>query len=279
MRQLRLKARSLTLLLPRGSLADDRILYGRKPVLELLRHRPESLGKILYAKSLKTDSNFTALFERLLGQNQAGQRAIVATEVTTQELDRLSNGGNHQGVLAFLTQTKQWTLEELIAFSRERQGVLLALDELNDPQNVGSLLRVAEATGVDGVIITEKRSAPLGPTVRKVSAGASELVPCCAVTNLHHAIREMKDAGIWIVGTFLGESAQDIYTATIPHPLCVVLGSEGKGLRALTVRECDVLVKIPMLGALESINVSQAGAVVLFELVRRGLLKDKRAEQ
>lgn len=265
---------------------DDRILYGRKPVLELLRHRPESLGKLLYAKSLKTDSHFTVLFERLLGQNQAGQcqshrqsrpGGIVASEVSTQELDRLSNGGNHQGVVAFLTETKQWQLEELIALSQKRQGVLLALDELNDPQNVGSLLRVAEATGVDGVIITEKRSAPLGPTVRKVSAGASELVPCCVVNNLHHAIRGMKDAGIWIVGTSLGEGTQDMFTATIPHPLCVVLGSEGKGLRPLTTRECDLLVKIPMLGVLESINVSQAGAVVLFELVRRGLLKDKRA--
>lgn len=185
-------------------------------------------------------------------------------------LDDLSRQSNHQGVVFSVLKAQDISLEQLL---RLNPSLLLILDEIVDPQNLGSLLRVAEVTGATGVIITDRRSAPLSPAARRASAGASELLPLVRVTNLRRTLDLLKQKGFWTVGTSLQEGSKEIYDFTFPEKCALVLGSEGSGLRELTARECDFLIKIPMLGKIDSLNVSQAGAVCLFEYNRQRLKK------
>ena len=161
------------------------------------------------------------------------------------------------------------SLKEVIAAAKNGRGLILALDEVCDPQNLGAIFRVADAVGVDGIISTDKRSASLTDVARKASAGASEFIPFSVVKNLQRSFEELKKQGFWILGTALSDDAQSLYELDVGHPLVVVLGSEGSGMRELTKKSCDFLVEIPMRGVVESLNVSQAASVVLFELQRK----------
>ena len=181
-------------------------------------------------------------------------------------LDDLSRQSNHQGVVFSVQRAPDVSLEQIL---KKGPSLLLILDEIVDPQNLGSLLRVAEVTGAAGVIITERRSAPLSPAARRASAGASELLPLVRVTNLRRTLDLLKEKGFWTVGTSLQEGSKEIYDFSFPEKTALVLGSEGSGLRALTASECDFLITIPMLGKIDSLNVSQAGAVCLFEYNRQ----------
>ncbi len=186
------------------------------------------------------------------------------------ELDELSREANHQGVVFSVSRSPDISLEELL---RKNTSLILVLDEVVDPHNLGALLRAAEVAGAGGVIITERRSAPLSPAARRTSAGASELLPLVRVTNLRRTLDALKEKGFWTVGTSLEDRSQDFYEFSFPEKTALVLGSEGSGLRALTAKECDFLVKIPMKGKIDSLNVSQAGAVCLFEFNRQKLRK------
>ncbi len=245
---------------------DGEIVYGRKAVFEIVKNSPDLVQCVF----LKKSGEFDPQLEELLIHY-----GISYSEALDEQLTQLSGGGQHQGVVAQITQGKSWSLGELAknALSKKEHAVLVVFDEIVDPQNVGSLLRVSEASGVAGVIITKHRSCAVTPVVRKVSMGASELIPLCYITNLQQALTQLKKLGFWIVGTSLEEAATNLYETEIPFPMVLVLGSEGKGLRKLTAKECDFLVTIPMQGKLQSLNVSQAGAIVLFELQRRQLIK------
>jgi 23S rRNA (guanosine2251-2'-O)-methyltransferase len=203
-------------------------------------------------------------------RQEALRHSVSLREVPAEEVVRLAPGQNTQGVVAQITTRSVDSISALLE-SRRTSGAaafLLALDEVQDPQNVGSLIRTAEAAGVDGVILPERRTSPITGTVAKASAGAVSRVPVIRVSNLARALNEAREEGIWVVG--LDASAeQAVYSADLRLPVLLVVGNESQGLRRLTREHSDVLVHLPMAGAIESLNAAVAGAVAMFEVVRQ----------
>ncbi len=208
---------------------------------------------------------------RIEAIEQLARAAGIAVErKDIRELDQLSGNARHQGVIARLAAAGpqgEGALDDIL----DQAGPLpfvLVLDGVQDPHNLGACLRTANAAGVHAVIVPRDRAAGLSPTVRKVASGAAESTPLIHVVNLARTLRHLKDRGLWIVGTD-GDATQDVYATDLKGPLALVLGSEGEGLRRLTREHCDSLVRIPMAGSVESLNVSVATGVVLFEAVRQ----------
>jgi len=189
------------------------------------------------------------------------------------ELDRMAGNAAHQGVVA-VTSAKQYNdLADVIASKRGEYSLLVVLDGVEDPHNLGAILRTADAAGANGVVIPERRSAAVSGTVTKASAGASEHLPIARVTNISRTVEELKENNIWTVG--LDERAAQTYDSVDYNmDAALVLGGEGKGLHDLVKRKCDFLVSIPMLGKVPSLNVSVAAAVVLYEIVRQRRSKE-----
>ncbi len=242
------------------------MLYGLHPVNEALRARPEQLDHLSVAREreARRDPRLETLLELC---RAAGVR--VESEPRDQ-LTRYARTDQHQGVVAFVRERTFLALEDLLAIPAGPGGrrFFLALDGVEDPHNLGALLRSADGAGVDGILLPERRSAPLTGTAAKSSAGASEHVRIARVTNLTRALEAMKKAGIWIVG--LDERGDPVYTEfEFNADCCLVLGSEGTGLHDLVKRTCDFLLSIPMAGSVSSLNVSVAGAVVMFEAMRQ----------
>ena len=199
---------------------------------------------------------------------------------TRSELDKLVEEGNHQGVAALCATTDvadESFLESIlanVAQKAEQAPLLLVLDEITDPHNLGACLRTADAVGVHAVITTRDRSAGITPVVRKVASGAADSVPFIVVTNLVRTIERLKKAGIWIIGAD-GTSEDALYDTDVTGPVALVMGAEGKGMRRLTREACDHLVKLPMQGVVSSLNVSVATGVFLYEIRRqRGTVPD-----
>ena len=187
------------------------------------------------------------------------------------QLDRLANSKDHQGIVALAAARPASTLEEIIEAAKASdatKGLIVLLDGVEDPHNLGAILRTADAAGADGVVIPERRAAAVTGTVTKASAGASEHLPIAKVTNISRTVEELKERNVWTVG--LDERSKQTYDALDYNMDCaLVLGGEGKGLHDLVKRKCDFLVSIPMLGKVPSLNVSVAAAVVLYEIVRQ----------
>lgn len=202
-------------------------------------------------------------------QLHAQQLGVKCKTVPREELDKAVDG-SHQGVLA-LTKPAQTLrdrdLKELLE-QLDHAPLLLILDGVTDPHNLGACLRTADAAGVDAVIAPKDNSAPLNATVRKVACGAAEVVPYIQVTNLARTMKDIQDRGIWITGT-AGEAEQSVYQASLTGPMALVMGAEGKGMRRLTREHCDYLINLPMAGSVSSLNVSVATGVCLFEAVRQ----------
>lgn len=236
-------------------------IYGRKPVLEALKSKAP-LTKI-YIQFGTRGEGIDAI------KTMANKQLIPLQELPSAKFVQLVDRGKEtQGVFALRAEFKTYKLEDLIEkFPVTEHPVFLALDSIQDPHNVGAILRTAEAAGVNGVIITKHNSAPLNDTVMKSSAGAVEMVKVALVDNLAQALQVLKEKGYWVVGTSLKaeKSHREIdYTM----PLVIVMGSEGKGMRPLIERHCDFLVKIPMRGKINSLNVSVATGIILFEAVK-----------
>ena len=239
------------------------VAYGIHSVRVLLSRHPQRVRRVLLAGG--RDAGRLAEIRSLA--QRAGVQVSAADDAT---LDKLAEGERHQGVVAELLPRAgdpETQLEEAL----EAAGgapLLLVLDGVQDPHNLGACLRSADATGVAAVIVPRDRAAGLTPVVRKVAAGAAETVPLVAVVNLARTLRDLKERGIWLVGT---DDAADktFYDADLQGPVALVMGSEGEGMRRLTRECCDQLVSIPMAGAVESLNVSVATGVVLFEAVRQ----------
>jgi len=182
-------------------------------------------------------------------------------------LDRLAPGVVHQGVVAVTGEARYGSFEDLF---KTDLPLVVALDGVEDPHNLGAVIRTAEASGASGVVVPERHSAPLSATAVKAAAGASAYLPVVRVTNLVRAIQEMKERGLWIVG--LDPNAAQVWTDfDFKGPVAVVLGGEHRGLRRLVAQNCDILVRLPMLGKVQSLNISVAAAVVLYEVVRQRL--------
>ena len=187
-----------------------------------------------------------------------------------KKLDRLADGNNHQGIAMEVEMPAELPESDLkdAVLSLDKPALFLVLDNVQDPHNLGACLRTADATGVQGVIITKDNATGITPTVCKVASGAAETVPVYQVTNLSRTLRWLKEQGVWVAGT-AGEAELTVYEADLNRSLAIVIGAEGSGLRRLTKEQCDFLVKLPMLGQVESLNLSVATGVVLYEVLRQ----------
>jgi 23S rRNA (guanosine2251-2'-O)-methyltransferase len=237
---------------------DDRLVYGRRPVLEALR-AGSPVERVLIAQEVRPSPVLTEI------RRQAGRAAVPVRIVPRAELDRLASG-NHQGVAALTGRYRYAALDALLAVP---EPCLLFLDRVTDPHNLGSLLRSADGAGFSGVVIPAHRSAGVTDTVRRVSAGAAEVVAVARVANLGAALERAKGAGLWILG--LDEQAEgDLWRTTLAAPpVGLVLGAEDRGLSSSARARCDELVRIPTRGRIGSLNVAVAGAVAMFEVSRR----------
>ncbi len=243
-------------------MASDNLVYGLHPVMALLAQgRPV---RQLWAQ----DSRHDARLEELL--DKAAELGIPVQQVTRDKLDKLTADGRHQGVVAEASAAQAGDEHDLEACitALSSPAFLLVLDGVQDPHNLGACLRSANAAGVHAVIVPRDRAAELTPVVRKAAAGAAEMTPFFQVTNLARTLRWLKQQNIWLVG-LAGEAHDVLYELDLKGPLALVLGAEGSGLRRLSKSECDFLARLPMSGAVESLNVSVAAGVALFEARRQ----------
>lgn len=235
------------------------ILYGLHPVEEALRSGSRRFDHVCVARE-RHDQRLQKIIDA------ARENGVRLRFEPKEELTRLAKTAAHQGVVAVVRTREFLDLEDLLTGPEPR--LLLALDGIEDPQNLGALLRTADASGVDGVILTERRAAPLSAVAVKASAGAAEHVRIARVVNLVRALEQLKEDNIWCVGLDeRGTTSYDQYDFT--SNTVIVLGREGDGLHDLVRRTCDHLLRIPMAGAVSSLNVSAAGAVVMFEAARQ----------
>jgi 23S rRNA (guanosine2251-2'-O)-methyltransferase len=236
-------------------------IYGVLPVLEALRARSRRIDKVLIATGAR-EHRLQEIVEL------ARENGIAVTRLGREELERqLDTGANHQGVAAIAAAADYVGADEILD-SIGQDALLVILDGVEDPRNFGAILRTAECAGVDGVFIPERRAVGLTETVVKSSAGATEYVKVAKTANINRLIEELKERNIWVVGTS-GESETNYTDWDWTQPSALVLGNEGSGLHRLVAENCDVLVKIPMYGKIDSLNVSVASGVVLFEARRQ----------
>ena len=242
-------------------------IVGRNPVIEYLQHRPSYVEKIWIAEG-KTHSRIHHIIA------QAKQAGVPVKRCTRRELDRLESSVPHQGVIALVNPTRYSDLSSILAKiqGNESDALLVMLDGVQDPRNLGAVLRTADAANADAVLIPKNRAVGITPAVHKASAGASEHVPIVRVTNIAQTVDALKKAGVWVVGS-AGDASCSYTEANFSVPLCLVLGSEGEGIRRLVKEKCDYLVHLPMLGQIESLNVSVAAGVLLYEVLRQRILE------
>ena len=244
---------------------EPRVLFGFHAILARIRAEPKSVVEIFLDETRHDGriKDLAAVAER------AGVKVM---KVPTKRLDGFYGGGRHQGVVARVeVQSLSHSLDEILE-QVKGPPLLLLLDRVTDPHNLGACLRVANAAGVNAVVAPKDRAAGISAAVSKVASGAAEATPYIMVTNLARTIDELKERNIWVVGTD-ERAEQSLYQANIPESVAWVLGAEGEGMRRLTREKCDLLVRIPMAGEVGSLNVSVAAGVCLFESVRRRLPK------
>ncbi|ABM05102.1 23S rRNA Gm-2251 2'-O-methyltransferase [Psychromonas ingrahamii 37] len=244
-------------------MSKSELLYGIHSVDALLEKQPERFIEV-YALKGREDERLNNIIAKL---NEWG---ISVQLMNRKAMDDKSEGEQHQGIIARVKTAKVLNDNDLDSLleSLTAPPFLLILDGVTDPHNLGACLRSADAAGVHAVIIPKDNSASLTPVVRKVACGAAESVPLIHVTNLARAMRSLQDKGVWIYGT-AGEATQSLYDCKLEGGMALAMGAEGKGLRRLTREHCDQLIKLPMAGAVSSLNVSVATGVCLFEVVRQ----------
>lgn len=244
-------------------MSDAGLIFGLHAVRSVLLRQAGRVAQ-LYIQRGREDARMTEIL------NLARAQQLRIEHRSVQELDALSAGERHQGVVARMTPSQtlgEGALDEILD-KVAGAPLLLVLDGVQDPHNLGACLRTADAAGVHAVIVPRDRAAGLSPVARKVAAGAAETVPLIQVVNLARTLRWLKERGLWIVGTD-GDADKFLHEVDLSMPLAIVMGAEGAGLRRLTREHCDLAVKIPMQGAVESLNVSVATGVMLYEALRQ----------
>ena len=244
----------------------EEIVAGRNAVFEALTSR-RPVNKIYIKAGLQGGSLGKIIAE-------AQKSAVLIEYVQPAKLDRLAPGVRHQGTVALASPIAFSSLEEVLsrAAARKETPFLLLLDELQDPQNVGALIRTADAAGVHGVLLPKRRSCPLNMVVAKISAGAVNYVPVVQIGNIVQMLSNLKEQGFWVVGADM-DGAALYFDAGLDRPIVLVIGAEGKGLGRLVKENCDMLVRIPMQGGVNSLNASAAGAILMYEVVRQRMQK------
>lgn len=236
-------------------------IYGRRTVVEHLKEAPDSCRRLLFARGSQMPADIVTVAKAL---------GLPIEEVEKGKIDRLSQGENHQGVCL---EVGGWSYAELEDVVRRARGpgrlpLVVALDSVQDPRNLGAVLRVADGVGAAGVVIPKDRAAGLTPAVARAAAGAVAAVPVTQVVNLARTLGELRDEGFWAVGAS-GDASVPLFDQTTPFPCVLVLGGEHKGLRPNVAAHCDALVSLPMRGAVSSLNVSVAAGVFCYEILRR----------
>ncbi len=239
--------------------AESDKIIGRNPVLELLRSDREV--EALYVDGGERKGSIHQILA------MARERGIPVKQVTTQKLDLMSEHGNHQGVVAVAAAHAYATLEELFAACQGEPPFFVVADEMEDPHNLGALIRTAEAAGAHGIIIPKRRGVGLNATVAKTSAGAVEHLPVARVANLVSTLKELKERGLWVYGCDM--DGQTWCETDFSGPVALVIGSEGFGMSRLVKEQCDFLISLPMRGKVNSLNASVAGGIVLYEVARQ----------
>lgn len=241
-------------------------LFGLHSVQAALDYSPKKIHKA-WIDSHRQDKRLTQALNDLL------DLGITPEKLERNALDKLAASHNHQGIVIEVEMPSELSEHQLKTAVEQltSTALFLVLDNVQDPHNLGACLRTADATGVHGVIITKDNAAGITPTVCKVASGAAETVPVYQVTNLSRTLRWLKEQGIWVLGA-AGEATQTAYQTDFNLPLALVIGAEGKGMRRLTREQCDILLKLPMQGQVESLNLSVATGVLLYEILRQRLL-------
>ena len=248
---------------------EQQILVGFHAVIARIRQAPDSLKTVYYDVSRRDRrmKDFIETTQTLVGRK--------LHQADSERLRQLAGHDRHQGVVAFAEPASiARNIAELLDGLGDKKPLLLILDGVTDPHNLGACMRVADGAGADAIIVPKDRSAQLNTTVSKVASGAAETMPFVAVTNLARAMRELQEAGIWLIGTS-EEADKTLYEVDLSGPVAIVMGAEGEGMRRLTKETCDELVSIPMFGGVESLNVSVASGVCLYEAARQRILKAK----
>ncbi len=241
---------------------DTDILEGRNPVIEAIK-AGRSINKILIAKGEKEGSiNYLVAL--------AKERKIVVQEVDKAKLDKMSLTGSHQGVIAHVSAKEYVEVDDILQIANEKDEdpFILILDGITDAQNLGAILRTADASGVHGVIIPKRRAIGLTAAVARASAGAVEYVPVARVTNISQTIEYLKKENIWVAGTDISGN-KSFQKSDLKGPIAIVIGSEGEGMGRLVSEKCDFIVNIPMKGHINSLNSSVAAALVMYEVLRQ----------
>lgn len=234
------------------------IIAGRNPVMEAIRSG-RSIESILVAKGERSGSVVAIIAK-------AKQKNIPVKDVDSKKLDFLAKGVNHQGIVAQCAVKEYSTLEDIFALAEERgeSPFIIVLDKIEDPHNLGAIIRTAECAGAHGVIIPERRSAGLSYTVEKTSAGALEYMPVVRVKNISAVLQKLKDKGIWVYGADMdGEHYKKV---NFDGAVALVIGNEGKGISPLVAKDCDVIVSLPMNGKINSLNASVAAGILMYEI-------------
>lgn len=241
------------------------IIYGRQPVRELLRAGRRTVARLSLLQSGKPSPDLKEI------ECLATRAGVPLDHASRKQLDQITDGGNHQGVIAEVSAYPYVDFGDLIEATKtgSQPAFVLLLDHIQDPQNLGSLLRTAEAIGVHGVIIPADRAAPVTPAVIRASAGAAEWMRVSMVTNLVRTMKVLKDEGLWLTGLEAMAEARNPADIDLTGSTGLVVGSEGKGLGRLVRENCDFLMKLPIQGHVSSYNASVAGAIAMYEVLRQ----------
>jgi 23S rRNA (guanosine2251-2'-O)-methyltransferase len=239
-----------------------RKVIGRKPVLEALSSG-EDIDKIVISYGQKGN-----VIESIL--KSAKKKKIKISQLPPPKFKEVEKGLNSQGVIAFISDLNLWEVDALITQAKKNENpLILIIDEVQDTHNMGAIFRSAEASGVDGIIVTERNTAPLNETVEKTSAGAISHLKISQVSNLFQAMEKLKENGFWLYGSSLGKNSQSYTEHNYTGAIAIVVGNEEKGIRKSVAENCDHLIQIPMLGKTQSLNVSVATGIILYEIVRQ----------
>jgi 23S rRNA (guanosine2251-2'-O)-methyltransferase len=242
--------------------AGMEIIGGVNPVREALRAQSRKIHRLYMAQG-RTGKALAEILQEARANN------VPIRQVEKKRLDKMYGGSGHQGVVAEVGSFAFLDLADIIDSVTQQRALVLVLDGVEDPMNLGALIRSAEAAGANGLVLPRERAAPLTSTALKASAGAAEYVPVARVTNLVRALNDLKDAGFFVIGA-AADADHSLYDQDLNLRLALVIGGEGRGLRRLVRETCDVVVSIPLAGRIESLNASVAGAVAMFEYVRQG---------
>lgn len=237
-------------------------IEGRNSVLELLESGKD-INKIFISRGEKQGS-----INKIIAK--AKENKVIVVEVDRNKLNEMSQTGNHQGVIAIVPPFEYCEVEDILKEARERNEdpFIVILDGIEDPHNLGAIIRTAETAGVHGIIIPKRRAASVNSTVNKVSAGAVEYIKIARVNNINETIKYLKDNGVWIIGTDM-KTKTYYYNQDMSGPIALVIGSEGFGISRLVKENCDLLIKIPMKGKITSLNASVSAGIVIYEVLKQ----------